>query len=95
MPHLRGILSSFIEFLMKGQVVINFKIFTQHGLLVLQDLVFALILANNQLVTLVRMKKYFLHPMDLHLIINLVNSSESFKAAESWIPICLPKFDSR
>lgn len=59
-----------------------------------KDLVFALILANNQLVTLVRMKKYFLHPMDLHLIINLVNSSESFKAAESWIPICLPKFDS-
>ncbi|OWF35302.1 vacuolar fusion protein MON1 homolog A-like [Mizuhopecten yessoensis] len=59
-----------------------------------KDLVFALILANNQLVTLVRMKKYFLHPMDLHLIINLVNASESFKAAESWTPICLPKFDS-
>ncbi|VDI45239.1 vacuolar fusion protein MON1 [Mytilus galloprovincialis] len=60
-----------------------------------KDLVFAIILANNQLVTLVRMKKYFLHPMDLHLIINLVNASESFKAAESWTPICLPKFDAR
>ncbi|XP_048739564.1 vacuolar fusion protein MON1 homolog A-like isoform X2 [Ostrea edulis] len=59
-----------------------------------KDLVFALILADNQLVTLVRMKKYYLHPMDLHIIINLINSSESFKAAESWIPICLPKFDS-
>ncbi|KAJ8302197.1 hypothetical protein KUTeg_021184 [Tegillarca granosa] len=59
-----------------------------------KDLVFALILANNKLVTLVRMKKYYLHPMDLHLIINLVNASESFKAAESWTPICLPKFDS-
>ncbi|XP_052068147.1 vacuolar fusion protein MON1 homolog A-like [Mytilus californianus] len=59
-----------------------------------KDLVFAIILANNQLVTLVRMKKYFLHPMDLHLIINLVNASESFKAAESWTPICLPKFDA-
>ncbi|XP_041350139.1 protein SAND-like [Gigantopelta aegis] len=64
----------------------------QHGKV--KDLVFGLILANNQLVTLVRMKKYFLHPMDLHLIINLVNASESFKAAESWTPICLPKFDS-
>lgn len=62
---------------------------------VLQDLVFALIIAKNQLVTLVRMRKYYLHPMDLHLIINLVNASESFKEAESWTPICLPKFDAR
>ena len=59
----------------------------------LQDLVFALIIANSQLVTLVRMRKYFLHPMDLHIIINLINAAESFKAAESWTPICLPKFD--
>ncbi|XP_005090495.1 protein SAND [Aplysia californica] len=59
-----------------------------------KDLVFALIIAQNQLVTLVRMKKYYIHPMDLHLIINLINASESFKAAESWTPICLPKFDA-
>jgi hypothetical protein len=60
-----------------------------------QNLVFAILLANNQLITLVCMKKYFIHPADLHLILNLVNSSESLKAAESWTPICLPKFDSR
>ncbi|GFG32545.1 hypothetical protein Cfor_09047 [Coptotermes formosanus] len=60
----------------------------------IKNLVFAILLANNQLITLVRMKKYFIHPVDLHLIFNLVNSSESFKAAESWTPICLPKFDS-
>ncbi|XP_049963709.1 vacuolar fusion protein MON1 homolog A [Schistocerca serialis cubense] len=60
----------------------------------IKNLVFAILLANNQLITLVRMKKYFIHPADLHLIFNLVNSSESFKAAESWTPICLPKFDS-
>ncbi|XP_063238833.1 vacuolar fusion protein MON1 homolog A isoform X2 [Bacillus rossius redtenbacheri] len=59
----------------------------------IKNLVFAILLANNQLITLVRMKKYFIHPADLHLIFNLVNSSESFKAAESWTPICLPKFD--
>lgn len=40
------------------------------------------------------MKKYVIHPADLHLIFNLVNSSESFKTAESWTPICLPKFDA-
>ncbi|KAJ9580107.1 hypothetical protein L9F63_004249, partial [Diploptera punctata] len=60
----------------------------------IKNLVFAILLAKNQLITLVRMKKYFIHPADLHLIFNLVNSSESFKAAESWTPICLPKFDS-
>lgn len=40
------------------------------------------------------MKKFFLHPADLHLIQNLVDSSEAFKTAEGWAPICLPKFDS-
>ncbi|XP_044737373.1 vacuolar fusion protein MON1 homolog A [Chrysoperla carnea] len=60
----------------------------------IKNLVFAILLARNELVTLVRMKKYIIHPADLHLIFNLVNSSESFKTAESWTPICLPKFDA-
>ncbi|XP_077294015.1 vacuolar fusion protein MON1 homolog [Arctopsyche grandis] len=60
----------------------------------IKDLVFAILIAGNQLVTLVRMKKYTLHPSDIHLVLNLVKSSESFKSAESWTPICLPKFDS-
>ncbi|KAJ8934547.1 hypothetical protein NQ314_013288 [Rhamnusium bicolor] len=57
------------------------------------NLVFAILLANNKLITLVRMKKYCLHPADLHLIFNLVQSSESFKNSESWTPLCLPRFD--
>ncbi|XP_054711545.1 vacuolar fusion protein MON1 homolog A-like [Uloborus diversus] len=60
----------------------------------IKNIVFAILLAENQLVTLVRMKKYFLHPVDLHLVMNLVSSSESFKSVETWIPICLPKFDA-
>merc|ERR1712136_521463 len=60
-----------------------------------RDLVFAILITNTgQLITMVRMKKYYLHPGDLHLIFNLVHSSESFKSAESWTPICLPRFDS-
>lgn len=27
------------------------------------------------------------------LIFNLIECSESFKAVENWMPICLPKFD--
>jgi len=59
-----------------------------------KNLVFAILIADNRLIALVRMKKYFIHPADLHLIFNLVNSSESFKHSENWTPICLPKFDS-
>ena len=60
-----------------------------------KNLVFSILIGENRLIGLVRMKKYFIHPADLHLIFNLVNSSESFKHSENWTPICLPKFDSR
>ncbi|XP_035796214.1 vacuolar fusion protein MON1 homolog A-like [Anopheles albimanus] len=60
----------------------------------IRNLVFAVLIANNKLIALVRMKKYFIHPADLRLIFNLIECSESFKTAESWTPICLPKFDS-
>lgn len=40
-------------------------------------------------------KKHLLHPSDVHLIINLVTSSETFKTAEGWTPICLPHYDAR
>lgn len=59
-----------------------------------QELVFAVLIAKNQLITLVRPKSYSLHPGDLHLILNLVNGSTSFQTAESWTPICLPRFDN-
>ncbi|ETN67125.1 sand [Anopheles darlingi] len=60
----------------------------------IRNLVFAVLIANNKLIALVRMKKYFIHPADLRLIFNLIECSESFKTAESWTPLCLPKFDS-
>ncbi|XP_054277404.1 protein SAND [Macrosteles quadrilineatus] len=60
----------------------------------IKNLVFAILIADNQLVTMVRMKKYSLQASDLHLVLNLVSASESFKTAESWTPICLPNFDS-
>lgn len=60
----------------------------------IKNLVFAILIAKNKLITSVRMKKYCIHPADLRIIFNLVECSESFKSAESWTPICLPKFDS-
>lgn len=60
----------------------------------IKNLVFAILVAKNRLIALVRMKKYVIHPADLRIIFNLVDSTESFKSSESWTPICLPKFDS-
>ncbi|THD19916.1 Circulating cathodic antigen [Fasciola hepatica] len=60
-----------------------------------RDVVFAVLLHRNQIVSLVRMKGQMLHPMDLHLIVNLVSSTQALKDAQThWIPICLPKFDA-
>lgn len=44
---------------------------------------------------MVRLKKQQLYPSDIHLIINLVNSSETFKTAEGWTPMCLPHYDPK
>jgi len=60
----------------------------------IKNIIFAILLLDNRLVALVRRKEYFIHPADLHLILNLVNSTEAFKHAESWTPVCLPKFNS-
>ncbi|XP_006630748.1 vacuolar fusion protein MON1 homolog A [Lepisosteus oculatus] len=59
-----------------------------------KSLVFSILLAGNQLVTLVRKKDQYLHHMDLHLLFNLVGSSSSFREGEGWTPICLPKFNT-
>ncbi|NXC19249.1 MON1A protein, partial [Corythaeola cristata] len=59
-----------------------------------KSLVFSILLSGNQLVSLVRKKDQFLHPVDLHLLFNLISSSSSFREGEAWTPICLPKFNS-
>lgn len=59
----------------------------------IKNVVFAILIGNDRVVSIVSLKKYKLESCDIHLICNLVSSSESFKTAESWTPICLPKFD--
>ncbi|VDK57011.1 unnamed protein product [Anisakis simplex] len=59
----------------------------------LSNVVFGLVLAHRQLVTLVRMKGIALHPSDLHILINLLECNPSFRNADNWIPICLPNFN--
>lgn len=57
-----------------------------------EGLTFALLVAERQLVTLVRPKSRGLHPIDLLLILNFIRSSTTLRAedAESWTPFCFP-----
>uniref|UniRef100_A0A0A9YI31 Vacuolar fusion protein MON1 homolog n=1 Tax=Lygus hesperus TaxID=30085 RepID=A0A0A9YI31_LYGHE len=60
----------------------------------IKNLVFAVLVANNKLISLARKRGYSMSPSDLHLILNMVAASESLKTAESWTPICLPNFNA-
>jgi hypothetical protein len=32
--------------------------------------------------------------IDLHLLLNMLKSSPGLKSSETWLPLCLPKFNS-
>lgn len=60
------------------------------------DVLYAMLIYKHRLITLVRPQKQSLHPPDLHLIFNMMESSTTFRSApESWAPICLPKFNPK
>ncbi|KAI9926732.1 hypothetical protein ASPWEDRAFT_177258 [Aspergillus wentii DTO 134E9] len=59
-------------------------------------LLYGLVVAGGRLVSVVRPKKHSLHPGDLQLIFNMIFEADGVKAGggESWIPVCLPGFNS-
>ncbi|CAO3626159.1 unnamed protein product [Cunninghamella echinulata] len=61
----------------------------------IKDLLYAMIIARDKLITLLRPRKHSLHPSDLHLLFNMLTGSTTFHSAESWTPLCLPKFNSK
>lgn len=56
------------------------------------NVIMGLVIAHRQLVAVVRMKGIALHPLDFHILVNLVECNPSFRNADNWIPICLPHF---
>ncbi|KAL4921539.1 trafficking protein Mon1-domain-containing protein [Aspergillus aurantiobrunneus] len=60
------------------------------------SLLYGLVVAGGRLVSVVRPKKHSLHPGDLQLLFNMIFEAEAVKAGggESWIPVCLPGFNS-
>lgn len=58
------------------------------------DLLFALLLSDSKVISLVGAQKASLHPDDILLLSNFVSSSESFRTTESFSPVCLPKYNA-
>ncbi|KZT50777.1 DUF254-domain-containing protein [Calocera cornea HHB12733] len=59
------------------------------------SLVYALLLAAGRVLTLVRPRKHSINPSDLHLLLNTLASPQLLTPdAESWLPICLPRFNA-
>lgn len=60
------------------------------------NLLYGLVVAGGRLVSVIRPKKHSLHPGDLQLLFNMIFEADGVKAGggESWIPVCLPDFDS-
>lgn len=58
-----------------------------------QDLLYVLLVAGNNIITLLRPRKHSIHPSDLHLLLNTLSSSSTLQSSEIWIPICFPKFN--
>lgn len=60
-----------------------------------KNLVFGLLISRRRLVAHARLRRYSLGNIDLMLLMNVLDTSElSLQTVESWLPICLPGFDS-
>ncbi|KAI0061695.1 DUF254-domain-containing protein [Artomyces pyxidatus] len=62
----------------------------------MKDLLYIILVARGRVITLVRPKKHSIHPADLHILMNTAHSPSiiNSSASASWLPLCLPKFNS-
>ncbi|KAG7088288.1 hypothetical protein E1B28_012300 [Marasmius oreades] len=62
----------------------------------MKDVLYVVIIADGQVVTLIRPKKHSIHPSDIHILLNTIQSPSiaNSPASASWIPVCLPKFNA-
>jgi hypothetical protein len=47
------------------------------------------------LIHIARPRRFTLDPVDVHILMNFVNSASSFRTNRSWTPLCLPMFDDK
>ncbi|KAJ1666305.1 Vacuolar fusion protein mon1 [Coemansia sp. RSA 1813] len=59
-----------------------------------RGVLYAMVVAEMKLVTLMRPRKHSLHPADLHLLFSMV-TSKVFMTGEHWTPVCFPRFNDQ
>ncbi|KAJ1950292.1 Vacuolar fusion protein mon1, partial [Linderina pennispora] len=59
-----------------------------------KGLLYAMLVADLKLVTLMRPRKHSLHPSDLMLLFNMA-ANRAFLTGEHWTPVCLPRFNDQ
>lgn len=60
----------------------------------LKDILYALVVVDEKVVTIARPKKHTVHPADMHVLLATIGSPAVKGNSASWLPICLPKFNS-
>lgn len=60
----------------------------------LKDILYALVIVDEKVVTIARPKKHTVHPADLQVLLATIGSPAVKGNSASWLPICLPKFNS-
>ncbi|KAL1409082.1 Vacuolar fusion protein mon1 [Vanrija albida] len=58
-----------------------------------KDLLYVLLIAGGRIVTLLRPRRHAVHPSDMHLLLNTLATSATLRTVETWLPLCLPKFN--
>jgi len=61
----------------------------------IKDILYIILVAKDRVLTLIRPRKHSIHPADLHIILNTLETPSVYNnpASSSWIPMCLPKFN--
>ncbi|KIJ54397.1 hypothetical protein M422DRAFT_154257 [Sphaerobolus stellatus SS14] len=57
------------------------------------DILYLILVYRDSIITIVRPKKHSVHPSDLYVLLNAINTSSVAANSASWLPICLPKFN--
>ncbi|KIK57167.1 hypothetical protein GYMLUDRAFT_61477 [Collybiopsis luxurians FD-317 M1] len=60
-----------------------------------QDILYIILVARGEIITLVRPKKHSVHPADIHILLTTLAapSITNSLAAAMWVPVCLPKWN--
>ena len=59
----------------------------------LKEILYAMVVVNERVVTIARPRKHTVHPTDIHTLLATIGSPAVKGNTGSWLPICLPKFN--